>query len=464
MALQKQSNGRYHLHVQLTKSGDTLYSKARPPIVATGKSRKLTIIGEALPNEEDSTRPFVGTATLSRNNDLNGQFYLPDGSRAAYSGKLLDGNVAALYAANSSAPSDPVLMGNVKVTSNLSGMTRLITNDYDLVRQVSGGFYVAPTNGLPLSGFSGGSKTLFNWSDGELAGAYQVLTWSASGFTPPGTDYDSIKSTFNRGSGLLKVEYTRSDKNRNLYQAKSTAYAVVNQRKNTVNGFYSRLNWEGGSFSVNPNSLKLTPPPIEPPPGPIEIPGSVTSISPASKSLGTGAATYNIKVTGVDNWKVSIDESPSWVSAEVVNDDKSQWADKLTGRDNATVKITLLANNDIEARTATINIGGKDHELTQTSGAASKITPPSKIAVKKGESYTIRVEAQGLWKAIPSVNWLIVKVANDNQYVDATSPNSTGSGNATITVQVQPNLTGRPRLDGVINIGGLEHTVNQNSY
>jgi hypothetical protein len=190
----------------------------------------------------------------------------------------------------------------------------------------------------------------------------------------------------------------------------------------------------------------------------------VSSISPASKSVGTGTATYNIKVTGVDNWKVSIDESPSWVSAEVVNDDDSVWADKLTGRDNATVKITLLANNDIEARTATINIGDKVHTLTQSSGAASKITPPSKIAVKKGESYTIRVEAQGLWKAIPSVNWLIVKVANDNQYVDATSPNSTGSGSATITVQVQPNLTGRPRLDGVINIGGLKHTVKQESY
>jgi hypothetical protein len=477
IALQRDSQtGRNHLHVRVNNpTFGLLFAKARP--AATGfKPVRNRFTLEAPLSEEASgpTGTMVATGSIAANGGTTSlQMYNPDGTTASSSGRVLDGGVIALYA-KSSGSTPTHVMANIKVNnvlntrSNFDAQLRLLTNEYDQDRTLEGSFYTAPApRTLPISSFNASNtanNAVFNWTDGELDKAYQVNSWRPAEISPPKTNYDKTVATFTTATGLMKVDYTRSDKARNLYQAKSTAYAVVNQRKNTVNGFYSRLNWEGGSFSVNPNSLKLTVPPIEPPDAPIEIPGSVTSISPASKSVGTGAATYNIKVTGVDNWKVSIDESPSWVSAEVVNDDKSQWADKLTGRDNATVKITLLANNDIEARTATINIGGKDHELTQSSGAASKITPPSKIAVKKGESYTIRVEAQGLWKAIPSVNWLIVKVANDNQYVDATSPNSTGSGNATITVQVQPNLTGWPRLDGVINIGGLEHTVKQNSY
>jgi hypothetical protein len=477
IALQKDSQtGRNHLHVRVNNpTFGLLYAKARP--AATGFKPVRSRFTLEAPLSEEASGP-IGTMVAVGSIAANGgttslQMYNPDGTTTSSSGRVLDGGVIALYA-KSSGSTPTHVMANIKVNnvlntrSNFDAQLRLLTNEYDQDRTLEGSFYTAPApRTLPISSFNASNtanNAVFNWTDGELDKAYQVNSWRPAEISPPKTNYDKTVATFTTATGLMKVDYTRSDKARNLYQAKSTAYAVVNQRKNTVNGFYSRLNWEGGSFSVNPNSLKLTPPPIEPPPGPIPFPGSVTSISPASKSVGTVAATYNIKVTGVDNWKVSIDESPSWVSAEVVNDDDSVWADKLTGRDNATVKITLLANNDIEARTATINIGDKVHTLTQSSGAASKITLLSKIAVKKGESYTIRVEAQGLWKAISSVNWLIVKVANDNQYVDATSPNSTGSGSATITVQVQPNLTGLPRLNGIIDIGGLKHTVNQNSY
>jgi hypothetical protein len=299
-----------------------------------------------------------------------------------------------------------------------------------------------------------------------------VNSWHPSEIIPSKTNYDQTVATFTSATGLMKVDYTRSDTDRNLYQVKSTAYAVVNQRKNTVNGFYSRLNWEGGSFSIAPNSQKLAVPLVTPPPAPIEIPGSVTSISPASKSVGNGAATYDIKVTGVDNWKVSIDESPSWVSAEVVNDDKSQWADKLTGRDNATVKITVRANEAITARTATINIGDKVHTLTQSAGQVSSITPSSKQAVAEENTYSIRVIATGTWRAVvPTPAWIKAEVVNDNGFVPSgagavtggdavATSNLVGQGNATINVTISPNATADIRK-GSILIGDKVHTVVQ---
>jgi hypothetical protein len=485
IALQKDSQtGRNHLHVRVNNpTFGLLYAKARP--AATGfKPVRNRFTLEAPLSEEASgpTGTMVATGSIAANGGTTSlQMYNPDGTTASSSGRVLDGGVIALYA-KSSGSTPTHVMANIKVNnvlntkSNFDAQLRLLRNEYDQARTLEGSFYTAPApRTLPISSFNASNtanNAVFNWTGGELDKAYQVNSWRPAEISPPKTNYDKTVATFTTATGLLKLDYTRSDKARNLYQVKSTAYAVANQRKNTVNGFYSRLNWEGGSFSATPNSLKLTVPPIEPPDAPIVVPGSVSSISPASKSVGTGAATYNIKVTGVNNWKVSIDESPSWVNAEVVNDDKSQWADKLTGRDYATVKITLLANNDIEARTATINIGDKVHTLTQSAGQVSSITPSSKQAVAKENTYSIRVIATGTWRAVvPTPAWIKAEVVNDNGFVPSgagavtggdavATSNLVGQGNATINVTISPNATAGIRK-GSILIGDKVHSISQ---
>jgi hypothetical protein len=332
---------------------------------------------------------------------------------------------------------------------------------------------------LPLLSFTPGtSNSVFGWSQGELGGAYQVVSWTPIGITPPTTAYDSMTPTFTPSTGLMKVDYIRSDRDRNLYQDKSTAWAVVNQGRSTVNGFYigsPGRNWVGGSFSVIPNTTRLTPPDVPLPPEPPIIPGIVSSITPTSKSVGAALSTYEITVNGTDNWQVEIPETAPWISAEVVSNDGSTWADKLTGRGSAKITVTVQANDDFSNREAVIKIGNLEkgyleHKITQSAGTVTSINPTSMQAVTEGNAYTIRVLATGTWRAVVSTPaWIKAEVVNDNGFVPAATgtgggtgaaSNLVGQGNATINVTIDPNATPNMRT-GSILIGDKTHSVTQ---
>jgi hypothetical protein len=476
MVLQKQTNQKYHLHVKIpTESGDIFYAKARPAIVSTTYvPRNLTFEAKSLTNEGPPTGPAVATGTISKTALASFQIYLPDESTATYGGNVLDGDVIALYA---SKPTAPVLLGNLKLdsranlTSNLAGFTRLITSDYDQVRQLTGAFYVAPKAGtLPLNSFSATTNnTLFNWSEGELGGAYQVVSWAAKGVTQPKTNYDSMTCAFTAANGLMKVVYIRSDNDMNLYQAKSTAYAVVNQGMKTLNGFYvgsPGSKWDGGTFSVTPNALKKAVPSVPVPSAPIVIPGEVASISPKTKTIKFAAQTYNLSVKGTNNWDVVIpEEAASWISAKVVNLDGSIFG-PTTGRHDATVQITVKANATGSQRLGTVTIGDMSHTLTQrpefVQGSVSSINTSSKEVRAASATYDIKVTGNDNWQiSIPSSSsWISAKVINAGGYVYPPAPTITGIGNAIVRVTVAANATNR-RREGSITIGNKTHKVIQ---
>ena len=480
MVLQKQSAGGYHLNIKITtESGDILYAKARPAIVTTTYvPRSLTFEAKPLPEEGPPTGPAVATGTISKAALANFQIYLPDESTATYGGKVLDGDVIALYATKSAAPTAPVLLGNLKLdnranlTSNLAGATRLITNEYDQVRQLSGSFYVAPKAGtLPLNTFAATTNNaLLNWSEGELDGSYQVASWSAAkGLTPPRTNYDSMTGTFTAATGLMKVVYTRNDKDRDLYQARSTAYAVVNQGMKTVSGFYTGSpgsKWDGGSFSVTPNTLKLAVPTVTAPTAPIVISGEVETISPSEKELTHKAQTYNISVKGANNWDVVIPADANWITAKVVNVDGSSFGG-TTGRHDATVQITVAANATEDWREANISIGSEIHTVSQkpeyVEGQVISINPRSKEVRAAKTTYRISVTGTDNWQiAVPTTDaeWVTAKVINARGYVYSKAPTITGVGNATVEVSLRTNDT-NSRRTGRVMIGGLTHTITQ---
>jgi hypothetical protein len=357
----------------------------------------------------------------------------------------------------------------------LAGLTRLITSDRDQVREVFGSFYVAPRAGtLPLSIFTTSPENaVLNWLGGELDGAYQVASWSAArALTLPITpirNYDSMTSTFTAATGLMKIVYTRSEEARNLYQAKSTAYAVVNQGMNTTSGYYAGSpgsKWDGGTLSISPNTQGKKVPAVIVPTTPTVIQGQVDSISPAEKSIIHIAQTYSISVNGTNNWDVVIPEDVDWITGIVVkNADGSSYGNAM-GRHNATLQITVTANTSEDWREANILIGDQIHVLKQkpaiVEGVATAIDREY-IEVRKAQStYSIKVTGTDNWQvSIPAdSSWISVKVVNPDGYVYPLAPTITGSDNATVTVTIATNTTNRRRT-GRISIGGITHTVLQ---
>lgn len=374
MVLQKQA-ARYHLHVVIDSTIEGVWhAKLRPALTAYApRSTKLTFEADTNAEDEGPSGMSVATGTLNKKGQSAFQIYLPDGSTASYAGSVLDGEIVALYARSKSSTS---LLGYLKLDnrpnqiSNLIGVTRFITNDYDQTRQLNGAYYVAPTAAaLPLIGFaSGANNTVLNWSDGILANAYQVVSWAPRGITPPKTGYDSMKATFTSSTGLMKVDYTRSDKDRNLNNAKTTAFAVVNQGASTVNGFYYGSG-SLGSFNITPNISRMTVPVVTPftTTTPVFVQGSVSSISSNYKEVNKASEVYTIRVTGTNNWNIVIPSSSSWISTKITNDDGTVYtpSPNLVGSGNATVTITIAANATNKRREGSISIGGNTHRVLQ---------------------------------------------------------------------------------------------------
>ena len=75
------------------------------------------------------------------------------------------------------------------------------------------------------------------------------------------------------------------------------------------------------------------------------------------------------------------------------------------------------------------------------------MTPVSKTAASAGESYDIAVTSNTDWTVTESLDWASVSLAS-------------GSGNGTVTVIVDANITTSPR-SGTITIGGEAHSLSQ---
>jgi uncharacterized protein YaiE (UPF0345 family) len=371
------------------------------------------------------------------------------------------------------------MLGNLKLDSrpssrsNIFGTTRLISADYDQERQLTGSLYIAPISAMPLSGYdtavSNLSNALFSWSQGELDNNYQVVRWSGNQVIPPSITHNEISATFTSATGLMKVINTLSDASKNLYQAQSTAYAVVNQAQQTVNGFYAGSpgsKWSGGTFNVTPNSLAFTASSTSPPTKPIIIPGEVASVTPQSKEITYIAQSYEVDVTANHNWDVVIPVESNWITAKVINDDKSSFGNVLAGRHNATVQLTVQSNTTEFQRFGTVNIGGIVHTVMQKPeffvGVVSSIDPPKKKVRAATATYTISVRGTDNWQiSIPSdSSWISAVVINKGGYVYQKAPTITGVGDATVRVTVAANFT-RGNRSGTLVIGNKTHVIEQ---
>ena len=160
------------------------------------------------------------------------------------------------------------------------------------------------------------------------------------------------------------------------------------------------------------------------------------TIDPILKTAVSAGESYDIAVTSNTDWTVV--ESLDWASVSVAS-----------GSADSTVTVTVDANTTTSPRSGTITIGGQTHSLSQN-GAVAFVTidPISKTAVSGGESYDITITSNTDWTATESLDWASVSLAS-------------GSGDNTVTVTVDANITTSPR-SGTITIGGEAHSLSQN--
>jgi len=160
------------------------------------------------------------------------------------------------------------------------------------------------------------------------------------------------------------------------------------------------------------------------------------TIDPILKTAVSAGESYDIAVTSNTDWTVV--ESLDWASVSVAS-----------GSADSTVTVTVDANTTTRPRSGTITIGGQTHSLSQN-GAVAFVTidPISKTAVSGGESYDITITSNTDWTATESLDWASVSLAS-------------GSGDNTVTVTVDANITTSPR-SGTITIGEQTHSLSQN--
>jgi hypothetical protein len=117
-----------------------------------------------------------------------------------------------------------------------------------------------------------------------------------------------------------------------------------------------------------------------------------------------------------------------------------------------TVPYTVLANPDSTARTASIQISGQTHTITQEGVAPActyALNPASRSVTAAAQAASVHVDtaASCAWTATSNVAWIVVAQAN-------------GTGPADVGYSIAENVTASPRT-GAITIAGQTHTVTQ---
>jgi len=372
MVVAKQDNGTYRIQgTYSTREGGTYYFELRKvsetAAKASSSTLRVTFEASVTGDVKGPRGSAIGTGSVSTKGNVSLSVYMPDGSRASFSGPTLVGNQVALFA-KSSDTSKAVLVGSLKFrdedSSDFDGSVRLFSakgssgtffpSGYDQRREFLGSYYrEAPAGTLPIKGFDVTSNNaVFAWRRGDFGPLDKVGTWASDGkVTIPTNQFDEASASFDRSTGLLSLTYVLTDSSKGLRAATSKAHAVVQQRANSFKGYYVS-NGAAASFSVKPNKDGADP--------------DVTSVSPGGKSVPAAETVYYVTVKTSGRWTVEIPSDVTWVKARISSaDGPTGSSEDVAGRGDGQVRITVAQNTSFMRREAKIKIAGQTHNITQ---------------------------------------------------------------------------------------------------
>ncbi|WP_320178476.1 BACON domain-containing protein [Roseovarius pacificus] len=170
--------------------------------------------------------------------------------------------------------------------------------------------------------------------------------------------------------------------------------------------------------------------------------GCVFTLSPPGRTVSTTGTTGQlVTVTTPADCPWTATATAAWITITAGN----------SGAGPGAVTYAVATNTGPE-RTATIDVAGESHEVTQLEGCGYVLTPPSRMVGSSGGSgfvIAVATEAGCVWAAAPNVPWVTI------------TSGMAGSGPGTVVYSVAANA-GAPRI-GSIEVAGVSHTVFQDA-
>jgi len=168
--------------------------------------------------------------------------------------------------------------------------------------------------------------------------------------------------------------------------------------------------------------------------------GCTFSVSPTTLVIPPGGGNASVTVTTGAGCNYTATSSMPWLNV----------VSGSTGSGSGTVNVVAPANSGTTPLSATLTIGGQTVQVTQASNVCNFTVAPTtaNVAAAGGTAtFTLTGQAGCTWNATTTSPWLTVLGS------------SSGTGNATITVQAQPNAAGQ--RTGNVTIGGQTVSIVQ---
>jgi hypothetical protein len=168
--------------------------------------------------------------------------------------------------------------------------------------------------------------------------------------------------------------------------------------------------------------------------------GCSYSVSPASHTIASSGGSASSTVTAPSGCAWTATADAGWISI----------TSGASGSGTGPVEFTVAANTGV-ARTGTITAAGQTITVTQGLACSATIAPETIASAAAGSTQNVNITtpAECSWTAASNAAWIVIASA------------ASGSGNATVQVDVQAN-TG-PARSGTATIAGRTLTVTQDS-
>lgn len=190
------------------------------------------------------------------------------------------------------------------------------------------------------------------------------------------------------------------------------------------------------SGSVTVGGQKVT---LDQPAAP--APACTYSLVPTSRSVGREDTDFTLSVRSPEGCAWTATSQATWITV----------AEGRTGSGNGTVRLSVAANNNGQARTGTVTVGGETFTVQQEGATCSYSLRPASYQAGRGAddvSVSVTAPAGCAWTATSNAGWIAV------------ADGRSGSGNGTVRLLVEAN-PGAPRT-GTVSIGGQTFTLQQN--